>query len=102
MSRDNSDLYSGITSASVPQTPRAAQKEADERAYHKLKPAAEVVLALIAKEQEAITDIRSLVIDRTTSEQEINTELLARKLYLGHLNSLESKIKQIIAKKVKS
>lgn len=102
MSKDDSFLYSGITSASSDKapTPREVQREAKESARIKLKPAAEVVLAELAKERERVIDLRSIVLDRTTSEGEINTELLARKLYLNYLNSLEAKVNNILKEKV--
>ncbi len=94
---DDSFMYSGMTSASTePKTPRQIQKEEKEKDYYKLKPAAEVVLELINKERDAVTDVRTIILDRTTTSEEINTELLARKLYLSHLNTLESKVKNIL------
>lgn len=96
--RDDSFLYSGITSVST-RTPREAQREKKEQDRQKLKPAADVVLELIAKERANVTDIKTLILDRKTTEQEINTELLARKLYLGYLNSLEVKVKGIMTVK---
>ena len=102
MSRDDSVLYSGVTSASSGRKPtaRQAQREKKEQDQTRLLPAADVVLELIATELTNVADIRSLIIDRKDTEQEVNTELLARKLYLGYLNSLESKIKSIMAVRV--
>ena len=99
MSRSDEFLYSGMTSASAEPkiTPRSIQREEKEKARIKLKPAADVVLEALSKEREAITDLRSFIIDRKSTEQEVNTELLARKLYLGYINSLEAKIKNIMA-----
>jgi len=95
--RDDSLLYTGITSVSnEPHTPRQLQKESKRQARQKLKPAAEVVLELIAKEVKNVADIRSLIVDRKSTEQEVNTELVARKYYLGYLNSLEAKINRIV------
>lgn len=100
MSRDNSFLYSGVNSvSSEPKTPREAQRKASEEAYYKLKPAYDVVQEQLKKEIDNITDLRTFVIDRTTTEQEVNTELLARKLYLSYLNGLSAKLNNIMAKK---
>lgn len=98
MPRDDSILNTGMTSASMARkpTPRETQAKQKEEDYAKLKPAAEVVLEAIAQEVQKITDIRSLIIDRTNTEKEVNTELIARKLYLNYLNSLEAKIKGIV------
>jgi len=93
-------LYTGISSASSePRTPRQEQAESKEQARQKLKPGAQVLLELLEKERVKVTDIKSLVLDRTSTEKEVNTELIARKLYLGYLNSLESKIKTIMKEK---
>jgi hypothetical protein len=100
MARDDSFLYTGVTSLSnEPRTPRQLQKESKVIAKQKLKPAADVVLEAIAKERDAITDIRTMILDRTSTEVEVNTELIARKLYLGYLNGLEHKIKSIVSDK---
>ena len=100
MARDDSFLYTGITSlSSEPRTPRQLQKESKVIAKQKLKPAAEVVLEAIAKERDAITDIRTIILDRKSTDTEVNTELIARKLYLSYLNGLEHKIKSIVSDK---
>ena len=100
MARDDSFLYTGVTSLSAePRTPRQLQKESKVIAKQKLKPAADVVLEAISKERDAITDIRTMILDRTSTDTEINTELIARKLYLGYLNGLEHKIKSIVSDK---
>lgn len=97
-SRDTSDLYTGATSATTGRKPtlREVQVEKKEQDYNKLKPAADVVLELIEEERKNVLDLRSFVLDRISTEQEVNTELLARKLYLGKLNSFEAKIKNTL------
>lgn len=100
MSRDDSILYSGATSVTSELVkPRVAQREEKEKLYYKIKPGVDVVLAEIDKERQAITDLRTIVLDRTTTEKEINTELMARKLYLGYLNTLTAKFENIIRTK---
>lgn len=100
--RNDAYLYTGINSVSnEPKTPRELQKESKEEAKRKLKPAAEVVLEAIEKERQAVCDIRTLVMDSNPTEQEANTELIARQKFLAYLNGLESKIKTIMADKPK-
>lgn len=100
--RNDAYLYTGVTSVSnEPKAPRELQKESKEEAKRKLKPAAEVVLEAIEKERQVICDIRTFVLDRKTTEQEVNTDLLARKKYLDYLNQLEQKINTIMADKPK-
>jgi len=98
--RDDSFLYTGVTSATDRKpTPRQIQRDVTESQRLKLKDAYEPVLADITAEKQNVTDIRTFVLDRDTTEQEVNTELLARKLYLGYLNGLEARIQRIVAKK---
>jgi hypothetical protein len=93
MSRDDSILYTGVTSAE-PKTPREAQRKAKEEAYLKLKPGYVFVLDELKKEKEAVIDLRSFVVG--DSEEVVRDDLRARKLYLGYLNALEAKITQIM------
>jgi hypothetical protein len=92
-------MYSGINSVTnKPFTPREIQREQAKQTQLKLKPAAQVVLDELAKEKANVLDIRTFVLDRATTEAEVNTELLARKLYLGYLNGLEARFKNILKK----
>lgn len=99
--RNDSFLNTGMTSASTkPPTPRENQKIEKEQARAKLKPAADVVLEEIDKERAKVVDIRSFI-DVQKDAESIKHELMARKLYLGYLNSLEAKIKNILAERKK-
>lgn len=96
---NDSFLNTGMTSASSePKTPREAQAEAKEQDRQKLKPAAQVVLDAIELERSKVTDIRSFI-DASADTETIKHELMARQLYLSYLNSLEAKIKNILAEK---
>jgi hypothetical protein len=101
VSRDDSILYTGVTSVSNERepTPREVQAEAKEKARIKLKPAAELILAEIASEKAKVTDISTFVIDRKSTQEEVNVELYARRLYLNYLNGLEFKIGNAIKTK---
>lgn len=95
MSRDDSYLYSGMTSASSePLSPRLKQREEKEHVRQKMKPATQIVLAAIDKERQAVTDVRSYVLEGKT-EESLLAEMQARRLYIGYLNGLEAKIKNI-------
>lgn len=97
MSRDDSLLYSGATSASFAQpTPREVQRAQKQENQRRLMPAADVVLELIDKERTNVTDIRSLIIKSEDTADAVRIELRARELYLGYLNSLEGKVKTIM------
>lgn len=96
---NDSFLNTGMTSSSAePKTPREAQKLEKEQNRLKLKPAAQVVLDALANERTKVTDIRSFI-DVKTDAETIKHELMARKLYLDYLNSLEATIKNILKEK---
>lgn len=97
MSKDDGFLYTGINSASSEDlTPREAQREEKEQAKRKLKPSADVILDLLAKERHALYDVRTLLIDSKTTDEEIKIERLLRRRHEKTLIRLETKIKSIL------
>lgn len=97
MLRDDSFLYSGVTSATAEPkpTPRQIQREVTEQQRIKLKPAAEIVLAEIEKERQSVLDLRSFILEPSASEESVLVEIKARKNYLAYLNTLKTKIEAI-------
>lgn len=94
---DDSFMYSGMTSASTePKTPRQIQKEEKEKDYYKLKPAAEVVLALLKTEKEKLYDLRTLLIDANTSDEEVKIERIVRQRLEALITKLESKVENTL------
>ena len=102
--RDDSLLYSGVTSATADKklTAREEQRDKREQDYAKLKPAAEVVLDLIAQEKAKVLDLRDLVVDQQEPEDGYRVELLVRKRYLAKLNALETQVKTTLSFKPKA
>lgn len=98
MLRDDSVLYTGINSVTDKPTLRQVQKDKDEKDRVVLEPAAEIIAKEIQAEITKTLDLRTFTIDRKSTEQEINTELIARKLYVNYLNALDKKIKTALAK----
>lgn len=102
MARDDSILYSGITSASSePKTPREVQRQEKENARIKLKPAVDEVLALLEAEKAKLFDIRYMFFDEKTPEDEIRIEKILRQRHERLINLLEQKIKSIMTVKPK-
>lgn len=100
--RTDEQLYTGITSLSSAKPPTKEEVERLEEktaARIKLKPAAEVVLALLDTEKTAIYDMRTFFVDRKTTDEEVKIERLVREKYLKTLVRLETKVKQILAVK---
>lgn len=98
--RNDAYLYSGINSLSnEPRTPRELQKESKVIARQKLKPAADLLLDYLAQEKEALYDMRSLICDTKTTEDELRIERILRVRQEQLIVRLESKIKTIMAEK---
>ncbi len=100
MARDDSLLYTGATSASFKSRKEEVHQEKIEK-KGVITPAAKIVFDLIEKEKVNVCDIRSLIVDRTTAEDDVKAELLARKLYTTYLSELRNKLKIILRTKAK-
>jgi hypothetical protein len=101
MSKDDSFLYSGLTSASSDKaTPREIQREEKESQRIKLKPAAEVVLELLETERNKLYDIRRIFIDRKTTDEEVKIERIVRERQALLISALEVKVRNILKEKV--
>lgn len=106
MSRDDSTLYTGTTSASFT-TPRAEQvktkaekaKQLRKDTQYKLKPAAEVVLALIDEHKKSAANVIAVTTNEHMSDK-IAGELLRsqRKIY-AFLLTFEQEIKIALKEK---
>lgn len=100
MSRDDSSLYSGLTSASFA-TPRSQaikeqqEKQKQERleTQHKLKPAAEPVLELIEKHKQAFRYVMNVTTDDVMTDQEAGEMLRSQRRIYKFLMQFEQEIK---------
>lgn len=98
--RNDSYLYTGMTSSRPnSESPREKQKRAKEESRAKLGSAAEEVIKIIDTERSKVADIRSLTNELKLKPEELYLELKARNIYLSYLNTLEAKIRQIMAVK---
>ena len=99
MVRDDSLLYSGVTSSSENLTPREVQREDKEKNRIKLKPAADVILELLETERNKLYDIRRIFIDRKTTDEEVKIERLVRERQAILIANLEVKVRNILKEK---
>lgn len=93
------DLYTGSNSGSFGNA-RREQREAivaeKRERKGKLTPAYDVVREIIDAETARIKDIEYLYVDGYVPEEQLNTELVARRKYLVFLKSLDAKLKQTL------
>lgn len=100
MSKDDSFLYTGITSSSDKEpTLRELQREEKEQQRIKLKPAGDVILELLESERQKLYDIRRIFIDRKTPDEEVKIERIVRERQALLIASLEVKLRNILKEK---
>lgn len=100
MSRDDSVLYSGATSASFT-TPKAQQikdkkqeaKEKRQEISHKLKPSAEIINAILDTEKILVTqELANLPLNVSTTEDNVKELLMAFQRNLVFIERVRNKI----------
>lgn len=100
MSRDDSLLYSGSSSASFGSTKqqqvREIKSEQKKEQRTKLQPAAEVVFAEIEKEKQASMYLPNIDVERAADEKAFMIEAMARKKYTEYLTRLQNKLDNIL------
>ena len=100
MSRDDTVLYTGTTSASFT-SPKAEEvkdkqrttRDARKERSHKLKPAAEPVLALVQKYKDKVMLITEFSVETMVTDEHFKAEIMARKKFYQFLLQFESDIK---------
>jgi hypothetical protein len=103
MSRDDSILYAGSSSASFG-SPKEQQIRTDIRENKrekraKLQPAAEVVFAEIKSEMDSVMFIQNIAVEEATDERMFMIEVMARKKYVTYLKNLQNKLDIILRDK---
>lgn len=101
--RDDSFLYSGLTSASTRQNAEKRAEDKKERQHQKsvLTPAAELIKTEIEKERLKTTDITNLIMDPTSDEANIKALLLAKKMHLEFLSNFQTVIQNVLREEKK-
>lgn len=95
----NDDLYTGSNSGSFGNA-RKEQRAAivadkrERKAF--LTPAYDIVKGIIDAEAAKIKDIEYLYVDGFVPDEQLNTELVARRKYLAFLKSLDKQLKQTL------
>lgn len=102
MSRDDSGLYSGASSASFgttheQQTRRAEKSEEKKELRTKLQPAAVVINEVIASEKRLVTEqLIRLPIDMKTTDEHVMSTLLAIQMNLAFIDRFHNKVNNIL------
>lgn len=98
MSRDDSLLYTGQTSASFSHEDpiRQAIREQKKEIRGQLKPAAVVVFAEIKAEMEKVMNITQIDISGAKDEKTFMIEMMARQKYVAYLKQLQNKLDNIL------
>jgi hypothetical protein len=103
MSRDDSLLYSGIggstrTSVSAENRAKAKEQKLQEKQDKRIKlaPAAEIVVAEIQKEIDALRTIDYLNIEDMLNDEHFKAEMMSRKKTIEKLNGVQSRLKNLL------
>lgn len=103
MSRDDTMLYSGSTSASfttVKEQP--SLKKRRDVAYEKkqvLKPSADIIFQEIEAEKKAAMYIKNIDISSSPDEKMFMIEMMARQKYVEYLDRLKVKMQNVLKDK---
>lgn len=106
MSRDDSTLYTGATSASFT-TPRSEQvkakaeanKQVRREAQHKLKPAAEIVLGIIEEHKTSAMHVSAVTTQEHLDDKSAGELLRSQRKIYAFLLAFEQEIKIALREK---
>jgi hypothetical protein len=98
MSRDDSILYPGSSSASFSKESKQRKdiKEEKQDKRGKLKPAAEVVFKEIESEMNSVMYVTNIAVENAKDERLFMIEVMARKKYVEYLKRLQNKLDNIL------
>jgi len=100
--RDDSLLYSGLTSASAQKVKERREAKTDEktRKRSELLPANEVVFKEIAKEKAMLGQTLLDIVDESTPDEQVTEKLIAVRIYAKWLGEFETRLKNVLRTKV--
>jgi len=100
MSRDDSILYGGSSSASFSSTQeqkiRKEKREEKEDKRGKLKPVAEIVMKELDTEMQSVMFIQNIDIANSKDEKMLMIEMMARQKYVEYIKQLKNKLDIIL------
>lgn len=93
--RDDSALYSGITSASFASKTETEIKKrrAESKDEQRLKKPGDAILEIIAKHKDKITHIMEFAVEDMQTEEHFNAEVMARKKFYKFLTTFEAQVR---------
>lgn len=98
MRRDDSVLYTGVTSASsrAVAAKRAESQQEKQEKRGKLLPVAELINKTIQKELDMVCDVKGFVLGTEVPEENIKADLLARKMNYEFIVRFHSTINNLL------
>lgn len=95
MSRDDSLLYTGMTSASFQKAQEKKKERQSERTEEraKLQPAAEIVFSELAKDKAMLGEVLLSLVDPDTPDNQVKEHLNAVRMHRGWIADLEARLK---------
>lgn len=95
--RNDSVLNTGLTSAAMrrQEAARQAKKDKKQEKRNVLTPGAEIILEWIDKELKQVMDLEYMVMN-LTNENDIKSQLIARRLHANFLKELRSRANNIM------
>lgn len=96
MTRDDSLLYTGATSASNREQVIREKRDKSIEKRANLLPAGEIVKAELQKEIDAVRNIEYLDIESMLTDEHFKSELMARKKFLERLIALKNKFDNLL------
>lgn len=96
MTRDDSSLYTGATSASNREQVIREKRDKSIEKRANLLPAGEIVKAELQKEIDAVRNIEYLDIESMLTDEHFKSELMARKKFLERLIALKNKFDNLL------
>lgn len=95
-----SDLYTGANSGSFNnyRATKLKKELAEEKEVKrgKLTPAYELIHEALSREIDKVQSIEFLLVDPLTTDDELKSELIARRKYIQYLRLLDSSLKNVL------
>ena len=104
MRRDQSYLYTGVSSAVQRNETRKAEQRRSkaESTRRELLPAGERLIAMIDKEIAEVGDIMTFIVGANSTQKEVKEQLLAKKMNVEFLRKFKSAVNTILRESPKT
>lgn len=98
--RDDSQLYTGVTSTATRRLKAREQKKREERErmQSQLKPAEEALLAFVDKQKESIAQMALQHVSAEIKDKDVKAHLLALNFYDQYLTQFKTQLSNVLRK----